>query len=122
MMEAEIPLRGVAKTLPEVQRLLQQREGADDIALDKLGRSVNRAIDMTFGSKVHYIAWLMLVEQLTQRSSIANVDMREAVAGMATGLRDGIEAGGVGELVDIDHGGSRIGCPGPRVTSMSEAR
>lgn len=63
---------------------------------------------MTFGSKVHYIAWLMLVEQLTQRWPIANVDMREAVAGMARGLGDGIEAGGIGELVDIDHGGSRI--------------
>ena len=82
-MEAEaLAPRGV-KAAPIAQRLLQQREGADDIGLDEFAGPVDRAVDMALGREVHHIARLVLIEQLPQRRPVADIDLREAVAVVA---------------------------------------
>ncbi len=84
------------------QRLLQQCEGADNIGLDEFGWTIDRAVDVALGRKVHHVVWLVLIEQLPQRRPVADVDAGEAIAAVALGLRDRVEASGIGELVDID--------------------
>ncbi len=87
------------------QRFLQQGEGPDDIGLDELGGTVDRAVDMALGGEIHHAVRRVRLEQPPQLGSIADVDAGEAIAGVVRGLRNRVQIRGVGELVDIDDAG-----------------
>ena len=61
-------------------RLLQQREGADDVGLDERGRAVDRAIDMALRREVHHRVGLMRREDLAHRGGIGDVGADQHVA------------------------------------------
>src|SRR5262249_4622904 len=75
--------------------------------LDEGVGTVDRAIDMALGGEIHYIARTMLLEQRPQRRPVADVHLRKAITGI---LRLGYraQAGGVGQLVDVEYTRTRV--------------
>ena len=65
------------------QRLLQQREGADDVGVDEFAGPVDRAVDVAFGREVHDGVGRVLIEQRPQRRAVADVDLAERIAWIA---------------------------------------
>ena len=55
-------LASLASTAPVPQRLLQQRERADDVGANELGRTVDRAVDVALGREVEHRLRLITVE------------------------------------------------------------
>ena len=88
MMKAETLLRGLIELAPITQGLLQQGERADDVGLDELRRTVDRAVDMTFGSEIHHAMRLVRIEQAAQRWPVADVHLSKAIARVAGGARN----------------------------------
>jgi len=51
VQEAELVALFGRERAPMAQRLLQDREGADDVGLDEFAGAVDRAVDMAFGAR-----------------------------------------------------------------------
>ena len=58
-----------ASASPIAQRLLQQREGADDVGLDEFAGAVDRAVDMAFGGEVHHGVGLVAGRTVAQTAA-----------------------------------------------------
>jgi hypothetical protein len=54
VQEPEAVAPGRLEAAPIAQRFLQQRERANNIGANELGRPVDRAIDMALGGKIHH--------------------------------------------------------------------
>lgn len=89
------------------QRLLQQREGADNIGPDEFAGAVDRAIDVALRRKVDHGVGLVLVEQSAQQRGFADAGLLKGIVRIADRAGKRIEVGRIGQLVDIDH--ARIG-------------
>jgi hypothetical protein len=63
---------------------------------------------MTLGRKIHHGMRLMTLEQRAQRCAINDVDLGEGIPRMSRRLRNGCEAGRIGELIDIDDEGACV--------------
>ena len=87
---------------PIAQRLLQQREGADNVGLDEFAGSVDRAIDMALRRQVHDGVGLVLVEQPAQRRGLADAGLFKCIARIAGRAGERLEVRCIGQLVDID--------------------
>ena len=83
-------------------RRLQQREGADDVGLDELARSVDRAVDMALGGQMHDGVDALVLHHLLHRIAVADVELVEAVVRAAGDVSGRAFARGIGQLVDID--------------------
>lgn len=81
---------------------LQQVEGADDVGLDELARTVDAAIDVTLGSQVHNGIWLVVGDGLVDGGRVGDVDLGEAVTGIGFDVDEGREVAGVGQGVDVE--------------------
>jgi hypothetical protein len=87
---------------PVAPRRLQQIEGAHDIRLNEIPRPVDRAVDVAFGREVHHRVGPVRREDPLERLPVADVGMLEGVERRARDLRQIVEAGGVGEGVEVD--------------------
>ena len=80
MQEAEgVAPRGL-EPAPIAQRFLQQRERADDIGLNELAGTVDRAIDMALRGEIHDRMRLVPIEQCAQRQPVADINLGKRVA------------------------------------------
>ena len=70
---------------------LQQGIGADDICLDEIRGTVDRAVDMAFGRQVHDGARPMGVEDRPQGLRLGNAGFDEPIPRVLFELREGIE-------------------------------
>ena len=93
---------------PVAQRFLQEGEGADDVGLNEVAWTIDRTIDMAFGRQMHHRVRLVFLEQLAQRRSLANALFFERVVRVAVSAGQRLEAGGIGQLVDINHAGMGV--------------
>ena len=104
MQEAEGSLGIGIERAPVGARGLQQREGADDIGLDELGRAVDGAVHMALGGEMHDRARTVGSEQAVDRLAIADIGLREHVARVAFQRGERLAVACVGQLVDADDG------------------
>lgn len=100
VVEAEALLGLALEAAPVPQRLLQQREGANDIGLDEVARPVDRAVDMAFGGEMHDDVGPELGEERPHALAVADIGLLEAVAVAAQLRVERGEVAGIGQLVD----------------------
>ena len=103
-MEAKLPLRGFRQLAPVFQRCLKKPEGADNVGFNKLGRSIDRPVDMCFSCQMNDAVDALPPHQLAERGFIADIGIDEAI--VRSGF-DGSQRGqiaGIGEFIDIDDG------------------
>ncbi|MGY4215683.1 hypothetical protein ACVMFB_002182 [Bradyrhizobium sp. USDA 4522] len=87
------------------QRLLQDREGADDVGLDEFAGAVDRAVDMAFRGKVHHSIGLIFLEQPAQVLRLADAGLLEGVIQAFGGTGQRGQVCRIGQLVDVDDAG-----------------
>ena len=85
------------------ERFLQQHEGADDIGLQKLAGTVDRAIDMAFGREMHDHVGLEPLEGILHGRGIGDIGADELVARIVLDRRERGEIAGIGQFVDHQH-------------------
>ena len=90
-METEALLPFGIESAPIIERLLEHREGADDVGLDEIGGPVDRAVDMALGGEVSNHVGLKLGEQPPDQRAVADVALDEAVARIAGDLVERFE-------------------------------
>jgi hypothetical protein len=83
---------------------LEQRIGADNIGIDKRARSLDRAVDVAFGGKVHDPVGRKFGEMPLQGGRVANVGAHPLVARMVGQVVERAEASGIGEYIEIEDG------------------
>jgi len=86
---------------PMSKGLLQQRERADDVGLNKFAGAIDGSVDVALGGKMHHRTRLVFLEQRAQRRAVANILLRQQITRRSC-LPNGLEVRGVGQLVDID--------------------
>jgi len=83
-------------------------EGAQDVGIDKLGRSSYRAVDMRFGRQMYDGSDVMFSETFLKRRKVTDIyPIESVVRGMLNGLEIA-EIPRVGETIDIDKSVLRI--------------
>jgi hypothetical protein len=102
MQETKGFLVRVTEGVPVGSRCLQKLKGADDVGLDELGRSINGAIDMGLGGKVHDGTRPVLREELGDKRGIPNVTSDKGVPRVPLKGGQILEISRVGELVEVD--------------------
>ena len=75
---------------------------ADDVGLDEVGRAADRPVDMALGGEMHHRIRAGLGENTVECRPVANVRPFEAIARIAGHRIERGQAGGVGELVEVD--------------------
>ena len=70
--------------------------------MDERRRAFDAAVDVGFGGEVHYRVDSFFGEEPLDQSSIADVALDEAVAGIGGDVGQVLEVAGVGELVEVD--------------------
>jgi len=103
MQEAEGRFLLSRQLVPVTTHGFEQVEGADHIGLDKLARTMDRAIDMRLGRKVDHRTRLVLSQQLFNQRPIANIATHKNVPCIATQRLERIQIARVGELVEVNH-------------------
>ena len=78
-------------------------EGANDVGLDKVFRTVDAAVYMAFGSKIDDGARLVFGEQIGNQGGITDVALHENMALIAIETLQVLDIAGVGELVEVDN-------------------
>ena len=86
----------------------QQNERADDVGLDEVGGTIDRAIDVALGGKVHDRVGLVRRQYLPHRGLIGDVGLYQKMAAMVPRLLQCLLGGRVGQLVHIDDGVIRL--------------
>ncbi|MNR10742.1 hypothetical protein D3C85_1270070 [compost metagenome] len=79
MVEAEAGLARVIQRRPIEACRFQQGISADDIGLDKLGRTGNRAVDVGLCGQMHDCIRLMFTQDSVDLITIANIDTLECI-------------------------------------------
>ena len=102
-MEAEAVLLRCRQRAPVAERGLQQREGADHVGLDEFAGSVDRAVDVALGGKMHHHVGLIGLEQLAHLGRVRDVGAHKGVALIVRHRRKRVEIARIGELVDHEH-------------------
>src|SRR5713101_4690608 len=101
MQETEMHALLRRKATPVAQGFLQQRESADNVGLDEIAWAVDGAVNMAFSGEIHHRIRLVFLEQLTQRRAFADALLFESVMRIADGAGEGLQVGGIGQLVDV---------------------
>ena len=104
-MEAEIRLRAGLQPLPIFPRGFQQYLSADNIGTDEFRRAINGTIHMGFGSQMHDARRLEAGKGIAHRGRVANIQRQMLMARRFQPITQGFRARGVGEFIDIHHGG-----------------
>jgi hypothetical protein len=73
--------------------------------LDEFAGPFDQEIDMTLSCEIHYVLWLILIEELPECRSVADIDLFKLVPVVTARLRDGVETGRIGKFVNIDDSG-----------------
>ena len=102
-MEAErrFPGRIEAGVMPA--RSLQQGEGADHVGAHEIARTVDRAVDVTFGRQMHDHVRVVRLKRVAHGGGIGDIGADQNVTLVMPGFLQRLFRGGVGHLVDIDH-------------------
>ncbi|MCY1231189.1 hypothetical protein D9M72_436280 [compost metagenome] len=100
--ETEVGLGLPFEAAPVSASRFQQREGANDIRLDELARTVDRPIHMAFGRKVNNSTRLVGREELVQCIAVTDIRLREHVPRIILDRRQRLPIARIGELVDVD--------------------
>ncbi|MNJ58276.1 hypothetical protein D3C77_539040 [compost metagenome] len=82
---------------------LQQAVGTDNIGVDKIGRAVDRTVDMRLGCQVHDGMRLEALEYSADSCLIGNVGLDELVAGIGRDAGQRFQVTGIGQLVQVEH-------------------
>ncbi|MNT23413.1 hypothetical protein D3C72_1588310 [compost metagenome] len=91
------------KSGPVSPHRLEQCKCADDIRLDKIGRSVNGAVHVAFRSKMQDRAGAILGQQDVECSAVADVRPRKNMTRIVGQRSEGLQIAGVCQLVDVDN-------------------
>ena len=95
--------RGFIEATPVRARRLEQAEGSLDVGAHEFARTVDRAIHMALGRKVHNRTGLVLRQQARDQRTVADVATHEEVAGIAFERLERLQIAGIGELVEVSH-------------------
>jgi len=82
---------------------LQQRIGAVDIGFDECTGGVDGPVHMAFRGKMHHGIGTLRAEDTRDSGLVANVGLVKPVARVGCNACHVVKAGGIGELVDVDH-------------------
>src|SRR5438874_10259626 len=93
---------GALKRFPVRTRLLEEIPRADDVGLDEVGRTDDRAVDVAFGREVNDGARPMALQRLLEKRPVADVPAREHVPAVAAQRVEVAQVAGIGELVQVD--------------------
>ncbi len=102
-MEAESVLLRARQRAPETERCLQQRERADNIGLDELAGSIDRAVDVAFRREMHHGVGRKALEQFAHPRRIGDVSANKGIARVVRHGCERVEIARIGELVDHQH-------------------
>ena len=102
MQQTEARALGLRQCAPIGAGRLEQRKRADDVGLDELGRSVNRAIDMALGREIEHGPRPVHRQQRLDLRAIADVAADEQVPRIPFQRGEVAQVAGVGKLVEID--------------------
>ncbi len=94
---------GPALPFPIGTRGFEQVEGAKHIRLDEGRGAVDGAVDMAFCGEVHDRIGSMRLQHPVERGAVADVDLFERISGRVRHVRHVVEAGGIGQRVEVDH-------------------
>ena len=104
MQKSEGFLLLLAKAVPVGAGSLEEGEGADDIRLDELSRTVDGAVDVGLSRKVDDGAGAVLGEKFGDEFGIADIAANEGMLGIPLKVCEVLEIPCVGELVEVDDG------------------
>ncbi|MOA30968.1 hypothetical protein D3C78_1520960 [compost metagenome] len=103
MQEAEGGLLRRAESAPVTPHRLEQMERPDDIGLDEVLRSVDRAVDVRFRREVDHGPRPVLSQQTIHQRPVADIAMHEGMARVPFQAGEILQVAGVGQLVEADH-------------------
>ena len=63
---------------------------------------------MAFSGEIHHGIRLIFLKQPAQRGAFADTLLFEGVMRVADGAGEGLQVGGIGQLVDVDDAGMRV--------------
>ena len=92
-------------------RGFEQTIGSDNIGGDKIGRSVDRTVDMRFGGEIYNRGGTVLAQQFCRKLDIANVTLDENMVRIFANARKAVAIPGISELIQIDDGPEPEGKP-----------
>ena len=80
----------------------EQVEGADDVGLDEVFRTMDTAVDVRFGGEIDDGAGLVVGEEIHHEIEVADVAVDEHVTGVAIQRGEVLEIARVGKRVEVD--------------------
>lgn len=104
VQQAKGLLLGRLQIVPVFADRFQQTKTADDIGLDKIFRTVNRAVDVGLGGKIDHSPHLVPLQQTQDQIVIADIAVHEHVASIVLQRSQIFRIAGVSQLVQIDDG------------------
>jgi hypothetical protein len=104
--ECRLPVRGQRR--PVSARDIQQRVGADDVAVDERAGPVDRAVDMRFRRQMHDRIRLVRGERGPHRLVVRDIGPDQDMTAAVPRFLKRRLGRGVGHLVDVDDGMIRL--------------
>ncbi len=104
MQETEGVALRIGQVVPVGPGRLQQPEGADDIGLNKVFRTVNGTIHVRFGGEIDDGANRVFAQQVIDQFGIANVAFNEDMSRVRGDGLQVLPVPRVGQFVQIDDG------------------
>ena len=108
MDEAKFLLAPAGQALVKTPRRLQEVERALYVSLQEDSRAGDRAIDVTFRGQMYDAGRLKAIEQHVKCRPIANVYLFEGIPRAAGNAVEGMQIGGISELVGVDDDGAAL--------------
>ena len=99
MVELELSFSCVVQRVKIFSCGLLQRVRADDVGLDELARTVDGAVHVAFGGKVHHVRRFELGEHAVKLVFVADVDLLKLEPGRLRDRCEVFKIACVGELV-----------------------
>lgn len=93
---------GLGASQPELTCGFEQREGTEDIGLDKVSWALNAAINVRLGGKMDHSVNLLIGKQLLKQRLITDIGMHETVIGVILNILKVGRVTGVGQFVKVD--------------------
>jgi len=103
VQETEGGFASIEQTTPVAANRFKQVEGADDVGLHKVARSMDGAVHMALSRKVDDGTGLVFGQQGFHQSAVTNVPLHKNVAWVTLQAGQGLQVARVSELVEVDH-------------------
>src|SRR5687768_67086 len=100
--KTKILLFASVQAVPVAAGGFQEAEGTDNIGLDKIFRSVDRAIHMAFRSEIDYGAGLVAADQASHEGTIADVALNKNVPLILHQCAETLQVSRIRKYVEID--------------------